>query len=407
MFQQFIQDLWIPLFIVLILIGIFAGQGLIIGFGAMGLLVAGVSWLWNRVSLEDVSYERQLSQQRVFIGEEVNITISVTNKKPVPLAMLNIEDELPHEITIVDADISVSPNPNAVILRHSTSVAWYERIRWQYRMTASRRGFYRLGPVRMESGDLFGLFSNSKTETSHDYLLVYPRVYPLPELRFPAARPLGEVRGGIRIYEDAARPSGLRDYQVGDPLKIVDWKSSARMQRLQVRTYEPSSNMTVILVVVVETAARYWEGYSPAGLERLITAAASVASYAAERQYSLGLFSNGTPVLADRPMKIAPNSSPEQLTIILEALATIRPIAMGLMAGQLAEQVRRFPLGATLVIVAALISEHLVDAIISLRNSGHGVVVIYVGDDPCPEFPQSIIVHNLRDYFDSMERDGG
>ena len=130
----------------------------------------------------------------------------------------------------------------------------------------------------MESGDLFGLFSNTRVDTSHDYLLVYPKVYPLPDLRLPAVKPLGDSRGGIRIYEDTSRPSGLRDYQVGDPLKIVDWKASARMQQLQVRTYEPSSNMTVILVVVVETAARYWEGYSPASLERLITAAAKQVS---------------------------------------------------------------------------------------------------------------------------------
>ena len=52
MFNQAWHDLWLTLFVILILIGIFASQGLIVGFGAMGLLVAGVSWLWNRVSLE-------------------------------------------------------------------------------------------------------------------------------------------------------------------------------------------------------------------------------------------------------------------------------------------------------------------------------------------------------------------
>ena len=153
--------------------------------------------------------------------------------------------------------------------------------------------------------------------------------------------------------------------------------------------------------------ARYWEGYSPTSLERLITASASVASYAAERQFNLGLFSNGTPVLADRPMKIAPNSTAEQLSVILEALATVRPMAMGLMPGQLADQIKRFPIGATLVIVAALISDDMVEVVLSLKNNGFGVVVIYVGDGPCPELPENIIFHHLTEYFDNMESDSG
>lgn len=55
MFDQFWHDIWITLFVVLIIIGIFAGQGLVIGLGMMGLLVAGISWMWSRLSLEEVT----------------------------------------------------------------------------------------------------------------------------------------------------------------------------------------------------------------------------------------------------------------------------------------------------------------------------------------------------------------
>jgi uncharacterized repeat protein (TIGR01451 family) len=402
--NQLWHDLWIAVFIILILIGIFSGYGLVIGFGVMGLMVAGIAWLWNKLSLEDVSYERRLSQQRVFIGEEVALTVTLTNKKPVPLGRVEVEDELPKAVHVADADVFPSPNPHSQTMRHATSMAWYERIRWDYRMKCAQRGLYYLGPARLNSGDLFGFFTSEKTAYGQDYLLVYPRVVPLPELGIPGARPLGEVKGGIRIFEDTSRPLSIRDYQSGDPLKIVDWKASARAQQLKVHTYEPSSTMTVILVVVVETTAHYWEGYSPRNLERVITAAASLASYAAERQYNLGLFSNGTPVLSDRPMKIPPSRSPEQLTVVLEALATIRPMAMGPMAAHLAEHARRFPIGATLVLVTAIMPPELVDATRSLRAQGHKIVVMHVGDEPLPQLPEGVIVHQLRDYFIRMEQ---
>ena len=403
MFNQFWHDMWITLFVILIIIGVFSGQGLVIGFGAMGLLVAGISWVWNRLSLEEVTYERKIAQPRVFMGEETTMSIIVTNRKPIPLGRLEIADELPEEIQVAEADISASANPNSNVLRHSTSMSWYERIRWEYTIKSDRRGFYRIGPARLESGDIFGFFSSQRRVSDNDYLLVYPKVVPLPELGLPAVRPLGETRGGISIFEDTSRPSGIREYQVGDPLKNVDWKVSAKMQQLQVRTFEPSSSYTVILVVVVETTARSWEGYSPVNLERVITASASLAAYASEMQYSLGLFSNGTPILADRPMKVPPARNSEQLTVILEALATIRPLPIGPMAPQLTHYARQFPIGATLVIIVALINDDLRQAITDLKRQGYKLVVVFVGDKQYPELPDGVLVYDLKEYFDRLE----
>lgn len=403
MFNQFWHDIWIVLFVVLIIIGVFSGQGLVIGLGAMGLLVAGISWLWNRVSLEEVTYERKIEEPRVFIGEETTISISVTNRKPVPLGRLEIDDELPEELEVFEANIASSANPNANVLRHSTSLSWYERIRWEYKIKSDHRGFFRIGPARLDSGDLFGFFNSRRRASDNDYLLVYPRLVPLPELGLPAVRPLGETRGGISIFEDPSRPSGIREYQSGDPLKTVDWKVSAKMQQLQVRTFEPSSSFTVILVVVVETTARSWEGYNPVSLERVITTSASIASYASEMQYSLGLFSNGTPILADRPMKVPPARTAEQLTVILEALATIRPLPIGPMAPQLAHQAGQFPIGATLVITVALINDDLLEAISDLKRQGYKLVVVFVGSHGCPELPEGVLVHDLGGHFDRLE----
>ena len=403
MFDQFWHDIWIILFVLLIIIGVFAGQWLVIGLGAMGLVVAGISWVWNKLSLEEVAYTRKISQSRVFIGEDTTLAITVTNRKPLPLGRLEITDEVPEELLVADAEISPSANPRYNVMRHTTSLAWYERISWEYKVTANHRGFYRIGPARLESGDLFGFFNSEARASDNDYLLVYPQVVPLPELGIPAVRPLGETRGGIAIFQDPSRPAGIRDYQLGDPLKTVDWKLSARMQRLQVRTFEPSSSFTVVLVVVVETAERSWEGYSPTNLERVITTAASLASYVSEKQYSLGLFSNGTPILTDRPMKIPPARSPEQLTIILEALATIRPLPIGPMAPQLAQYTTQFSQGVTLVVVAALINEDMVETIDDLRRHGYKIVVVYVGDRSCPPLPDGVLVHDLQDHLEKME----
>lgn len=369
----------------------------------MGLLVAGISWLWNRLSLKEVEYERNVHQNRVFIGEETTLSISITNGKPIPLGRVEIIEQFPEEIQVADANISLSPNRRVHVIRLFTSMSWYERITWVYKIKSHQRGFFRLGPARIESGDLFGFFTSHMDVTHNDYLLVYPQIVPLPELGLPATRPLGDTKGGISIFDDPTRPQGIRDYQVNDPLKRVDWKISAKTNGLKVRTYDPSSSHVTILVVVVETTLRTWEGYNPVYLERVITASASIASYAFEMRYSLGLFSNGTPILADRPMKIPPARNNEQLSVILEALATIRPVPMGPMASQLNLHAKQFPIGATLAIVVALINSALMSSINDLTQQGYKLVVIFVGDEDRPELPNNVTVYEIGEYFRQLE----
>ena len=95
MLSQMWQELWILIFVALIIIGIFAGEGLLIGFSVMGLLVVGAARVWNRASLEDLSYEREFSQRRLFIGEKATLSINLTNRKPLPLGRVRVEDEIP------------------------------------------------------------------------------------------------------------------------------------------------------------------------------------------------------------------------------------------------------------------------------------------------------------------------
>jgi len=48
-------------------------------------------------------------------------------------------------------------------LLNTFSLRWYERVRIQYRIQCQERGYYRLGPARVISGDIFGLFRDEYT----------------------------------------------------------------------------------------------------------------------------------------------------------------------------------------------------------------------------------------------------
>ena len=229
-------DSWISVSVALIVVGLIAQSVPVIGIGVLVLGTGGAARLWARVSLEGVRYTRTLSDRRVFLGEPVGVRLSVVNDKPLPLPWLEVREQLPAS-TPADAHTQPSGVPGSVYLIRNTALGTRERLEWPLTLRTTERGFFRIGPTRLRSGDLFGLFEREQTVRGADSLVVYPRTYALPDLGLRSARPFGEQRGGERIYEDPMRVAGVRDYVPGDALKRIDWNATARVGRLQSRIY--------------------------------------------------------------------------------------------------------------------------------------------------------------------------
>src|SRR5262249_52789494 len=119
----------------------------------------------------------------------------------------------------------------------------------RYTLECLMRGYYALGPLVLEAGDLFGLHRRWRVLTRPRYLLVYPKVVPLLGYELASRRPIGDVRLSHRLFEDPTRLAGVRPYEPGDPLNRVHWKATARTGALHSKVLEPSTlaGATVVL----------------------------------------------------------------------------------------------------------------------------------------------------------------
>ncbi len=374
------RDGWPIIGGLLFVAGFGAGQPplAIVGLSVMALGV-GARW-WSNNLFRRLAFEWRTSERRVFIDEPVTLEAELENRKPLPLPWYEWRLALGEHLSIEGQRLAAAAVPGLHYLVRRGALGWYARERWTFRVRSGRRGFHPLGPATIRSSDILGAWPAGAEFPRVEHLVVYPRVYRLPELGLPAERPFGDVRGGERIFEDPLRIAGLREYRPGDPLRRIDWKATARSGDLRSRVYEPSATRQLYLLLNIDTLEHAWEGFLSDELERLVSVAASVATWAAGARYAVGLLANGAYPDADRPIRLPPSRAPDQLVRVLEALAVIQPLTMGDLAGAIRRETGRMAAGATLVAVAALVPGPLQDALGRLAADGHTVCLLATTD---------------------------
>lgn len=374
--RAIVTEAWIVSAVILGWLGFAIGSTALLLIAAMVFGAGAVARLWARLSLDRVAYRRRLSHRRVFVGEEIEVEMEVANDKVVPVPWLEVRETLPRGMP-ADVKTTIGGAVGTQYMTRSTSMAGNDRLTWPVHLKAVKRGYYRVGPTRLRSGDLFGFFDREEqTGRPTDGIVVYPHTYDLADLGFDSTRPFGDLRGGNRIYEDPTRVAGVRDYAPGDTLRRVDWYATARLGRLQSRIYDPSRSQALIIALNIPTEPEIWRGPEPVLLERGVSIAASVARWAAEHHFATGLVATGSFPDAPRTIRIGAGNRPDQLNAILEALAVVSAFTTIEMAHALEDPRHPLPSGATIVLITALVTETTEAALRRLRAAGHAIHVL-------------------------------
>lgn len=380
--------------IILMLLGIVLKEPFLVTLSAAILVILGVAWWWQKRSLDSVTYNRKFHFIRGFPGEQVDLQVEAENKKLLPISWLRIQDDWERAVGPVDEELlAPSHLPERGFLTNIFSLRWYEKARRVYTLLLRKRGIYSIGPARMDSGDLFGIFEQHKQVGMGQYLTVFPTLLPLENLEFPAEDPFGDRRSRKRLFEDPNRPMGVREYQPGDSFRRVHWPATARMGQLQVKVYQPTTGQVMMVCMNVSTFARQWEGIYPELLEYLIKVAATLIEEGIRQGYKVGLVANGCLAHADQPFRIPPGRSPQQLAVLLQALAGVTSVVTGNFERFLLKEIPRVQYGATLIILTAVTTPELASTLIQLKQHERRITLYSVAQDEPPAIPGIRIIH--------------
>jgi len=391
---------WLAGAILLLVVAVLFGFSLLAYAMYVLLAVLLVSRYLTRTWAESLAAERECNRLTAEIGEQVAVVVSLKNAGRWPVAWALLEDLLPRDALMFDP-------PRLKLSGRRLQLAMLRgggRKNMLYQVTPTRRGYYQLGPLVLETGDLFGLHRRYRVLTEPHFLMVLPRVLPLSGYDVSSKRPIGEVRMSYRLYEDPTRIAGVRAYERGDPLNRVHWRATARTGSLHSKVYEPSTVIGATLLLEFHVAA-HDKRHEPHRSELAVTAAASIANAVYLLNQQIGLVTNGRDAVdrirlegwahdhrsraealasasvrekSDRlqPLIVPTRRGPEQLIRILETLARVE-LTDGLPLPALIEEAAsRLPRDATVIAILPPGSVESAIALGNLRRRGFAVTAV-------------------------------
>jgi uncharacterized protein (DUF58 family) len=376
--DSILSDAWILLAFILLVLGLLDSRNpALLSMGAVMIIVLVVGKIWRNLSLVGVLYQRDFNCTHLFPNEAVELTISVSNNKILPLSWLRFQDSLPvPPITENTLPLPITDSNDSYILVNSYSMNAREEIQRKYILNFPKRGIYKLGPVKYQSGDIFTLYRIEREYSSYNTIVVYPQIYSLDELGLPAKEPFGDLKVRRSLFSDPINTRGIRDYQPQDRFRDVHWKATARRGELQTKIYNPSTGMTLSIFLNVATMPKHWMGFFPELMERAVSVAASIANYGMEQRWGIGIYANGSFPNSDQPIRVPPGRSTNQLMYVLEALAAVTEFATISIDTMLLRESPNLPWGSTIVLVTAVITDETIVALLRLKEAGRRVVLV-------------------------------
>jgi uncharacterized protein (DUF58 family) len=251
---------------------LFAIVELFVIAAVLGALVL-ITLAWVRMTAVRLRVSRVVTPARVHAGESTRIEVSARNTGAGRTPVLHLSDP-------------VAGTRGARL--HLAPLRGNDTAQAAYRLPTDRRGIVNVGPLQLEIADPFGLARRRAIAAPVQSVTIYPHV---DMVRVPSLGgdedPHGAAIRTNKLGQTSEEFFALRQYVLGDDLRRVHWKSTARSQELMVRQDEnPWQDRTTVALDVRPGS------YDDAAFERAISAAASIASAAFRQRHVVRVVSS-------------------------------------------------------------------------------------------------------------------
>jgi uncharacterized protein (DUF58 family) len=212
-----------------------------------------------------VQAEREVAEI-LSVGRPNVVTLTLRNTSRRVLTGTVMDDPVANAtVTGLPATFTIAPGQGVVV---------------KYELTPTRRGPRDFGAVTVRYASMLGLVSRQETSPLPARSNVYPDVHAARELEMLRRKGRDDARmGSLRVRGGDTEFERLRPYQLGDEVRHVDWRASARRDDLTVRQFQAESNQNVVFAIDIGRGMR-GESAGITSVDRALNAALLAADVA-------------------------------------------------------------------------------------------------------------------------------
>jgi len=225
--------------------------------------------------LSDFKATRHIKSQEIKAGSHATVSIELTRRYPIPLFYLVVEDQ-----------VSTSIFSTAQVSQVKKMIhPWFRRtIQLEYDIEDLPRGEHTFTGVEVKTGDFLGIFQKTRKLEAEDTMLVYPSYVPMNYQPLNVRFDQGVASTDVKIQRDTTMATGLREYQAGDRVSWIHWKSFARTNELMTKEFEERKSHDVCVILDRTPTVLF---------EELVTFSASLTRAVLKKGAQVGYVSSG------------------------------------------------------------------------------------------------------------------
>ncbi len=313
-----------------------------------GALIIG-SWWYARRGLGGVRAGYHVLNPRAQVGEMLHAVYRIDNDAQWSKPWLEVTN---------DSTLPIGLPGRVIGVRSQGSRQWLSKV------LLSRRGTFRIGAVKVRTGDPFGLFTSEMSVGRPTTVVVFPKLYELPHWRLPPA-PI-EGTAATRRRREMASPlaATIRPYAPGDAINRIHWLSSVRHGELQVKEFDPEQAADLWLILDLDRNAHVGVG-DGSSVETAVSVAASIAVRTLADNRAVGLTAS-----ARRSHVLTPDRGSRVEQKILHLLANVQADGVQPLAEVVAANLPQFRRGMTVCIVTGSTQRDWVRPLATLGTPG-------------------------------------
>jgi uncharacterized protein (DUF58 family) len=250
-----------------------------------------------------------------------------------------------------------------------------------------KRGVYDFGHISIETNDLFNIFKSTKNIHNKLDIMVYPKVYDLSNVNLSGRHSYENLINSKSGIDDFTLIKDIRKYNVGDNLKKVHWKLSAKHGEMYVKNFDSVSGKECNLLINMHSN-NLSNDLSEIIEEDMVDFSVSLTKYMMNARIKTRLFIHA------KEQKNIEVEFKEDFPGVMEYFLKSKSDATTDFSSFIKLNLRHIPKGNWIGIISITIDDNLRNILMNLKGMGYKVNVFYY-DNPLYEFKNINLLKKL------------